>query len=67
MVACSLLGLEVVPNLLFTFSIWLGFGLYPSSPLYSILGHSIFGLVVGGALGALLGVVLLGQGGVSVP
>lgn len=67
LVACALLGLEVVPNLLFSFSVLLGFGPDPSSPLYGIIGSTIPGSLAGVALGALLGVVLLRQGGVSVP
>lgn len=62
LVACVLLGLEVVSNLSFSLAILLGFEPYASSP-WDTLGYDILGLV----LGSLLGVVLLRHGGVSIP
>jgi hypothetical protein len=67
LVACALLGFEVVSNLLFSFSVLFGFGLTLSSSIYSIIGSTILVSLAGVVLVALLGVVLLRQGGVSVP
>ncbi len=55
--ACVLLGFETVPSLLFGFSFFTGIGFVP------FLLDSALGIVAG----VLLGAVLLGQGGVSVP
>jgi hypothetical protein len=58
LVACALLGLETVPNLLVGLSFLSGVGFAPLLP---------WAAVVGLVAGALLGTVLLRQGGVSVP
>ena len=55
--ACALLGFETVPGLLFGFSFFTRIGFVP------FLLDSALGIVAG----VLLGAVLLGQGGVSVP
>ncbi len=57
LVACALLGLETVPNLLFGLSFFSGIGFAPL----------LLGAAVGLVAGTLLGTVLLRQGGVSVP
>ncbi len=57
LVACALLGLEAVPNLLFGLSFFSGFR------FASFLLEAVVGL----AAGVILGAVLLRQGGVSVP
>ncbi len=57
LVACALLGLETVPNLLFGLSFF-GAAAYPSF---------LLGAVVGLVGGLCLGTVLLRQGGISVP
>lgn len=57
LVACALLGLEAVPNLLVGFSFFAGVGYAPF----------LLGTVIGLAVGVLLGTVLLSQGSVSVP
>lgn len=67
LVACALQGLEVMLGLLSSFSIVLGLDPRPSSPLYIVIGYDVLGLLVAGVLGALLGIVLLWQGGGFVP
>ncbi len=57
LVACALLGLEAVPNLLFGLSFFSGVGFAPF----------LLGAAVGLASGVVLGAVLLRQGGFSVP
>jgi hypothetical protein len=57
LVACTLLGFETVPSLLFGFSFFAGIGFVPF----------LLGSALGIVAGVLLGAVLLGQGGVSVP
>jgi hypothetical protein len=57
LVACALLGIETVPNLLFGLSFF-GAAAYPSFLLGAVVG--LFG-------GLCLGTVLLRQGGISVP
>lgn len=57
LVACALLGLEAIPNLLFGLSFFSGIG----------FASFLIGGAVGLLAGALLGAVLLRQGGVSVP
>ncbi len=59
LVACAMLGFEAVPSLLVGFVVFLATGDVPS---YYLLSGPV-GLLGGGALG----VVLLRQGGVSVP
>ncbi len=59
LVACAMLGFEAVPSLLVGFAVFLATGDVPSYYLLS----GLVGLLGGGALG----VVLLRQGGVSVP
>jgi hypothetical protein len=58
LVACALLGFEAVPNLLFGLVVVFGTGGTPYSPFSGPIG------LVGGCA---LGLVLLRQGGVSVP
>jgi hypothetical protein len=58
LVACALLGLETLPNLLVGLSFLSGVGFAPLL---------LWAAVVGFVAGALLGTVLLRQGGVSVP
>ena len=57
LVACALLGFDAVPNLLIGFSFFSGSGFVPF----------LLGAAVGLAAGAILGPVLLRQGGFSVP
>lgn len=58
LVACALLGFEALPSLLFGFVVPFGTGGPPYNPLSGLLG------LLGGCA---LGLVLLRQGGVSVP
>lgn len=67
LVACVLLGWEVVSSLLFSLAILLGLELSPYASLISTLGYEILLAIPGLVLGGVLSVVLLRQGGVSIP
>ena len=67
LVACVLVGWEVASNLSFSLAILLGLELSPYASLYETLGYQLLVSIPGLVLGGVLGVVLLSQGGVSVP